>query len=88
LTRGNTKTHGIGAFWLDAKNGAPRLNVLDGCCRSTTQAATADRHNDSIETLFRRIPTLRLAFPSVQAAYKSDGLFFGLHSLPVAWQLS
>jgi cytochrome P450 len=40
------------------------------------------------DTLFRRIPTLRLALPTVQASYKSDGLFFGLHSLPVAWQVS
>jgi len=37
------------------------------------------------DTLFRRIPTLKLAVLPENAAYKSDGLFYGLYSLPVAW---
>jgi len=37
------------------------------------------------DTLFRRIPTLELAVVPERAAYKTDGLFFGLHSLPIAW---
>ena len=37
------------------------------------------------DTLFRRIPTLRLTVDPVSASYKGDGLFYGLHSLPVAW---
>ncbi|MGW9252667.1 cytochrome P450 [Streptomyces albidoflavus] len=35
--------------------------------------------------LFERIPTLRLAVPEDQLAYKYDGILFGLHELPVRW---
>lgn len=36
-------------------------------------------------TLFERIPTLRLACPVEDLAYKYDGTVFGLRRLPVAW---
>lgn len=36
-------------------------------------------------TLFRRIPTLRLAQPVEELPFKYDGVLFGLHALPVRW---
>ncbi len=36
-------------------------------------------------TLLRRIPTLRLAVPADQIAFKHDRLAFGVYELPVAW---
>jgi len=37
------------------------------------------------ETLFRRIPTLKLEVPVDDIAFKEDGVVFGIHELPVAW---
>lgn len=37
------------------------------------------------DTLFARIPTLRLADPDADVSYKYDGTVFGVRSLPVAW---
>jgi cytochrome P450 len=36
-------------------------------------------------TLFRRIPTLRLAVPIEEIAFKHDRLAYGLYELPVSW---
>jgi cytochrome P450 len=36
-------------------------------------------------TLFRRIPTLRLAAAAEELPYKHDGLIYGVHELPVTW---
>jgi cytochrome P450 len=36
-------------------------------------------------TLFRRLPNLRIAVPPEDIKYRYDDLFFGVHSLPVAW---
>ncbi|AQS71371.1 cytochrome P450 [Streptomyces pactum] len=35
--------------------------------------------------LFERIPTLELAVPMNELAFKYDGILFGLHELPVRW---
>ncbi|MDG9690238.1 cytochrome P450 [Streptomyces sp. DH17] len=35
--------------------------------------------------LFERIPTLELAVPLEELAFKYDGILFGLHELPVRW---
>jgi len=40
----------------------------------------------SFDALFARLPNLRLAVPAKDVTYKFDSLFFGVHSLPVAWQ--
>ncbi|GAA1151614.1 cytochrome P450 [Kitasatospora gansuensis] len=37
------------------------------------------------ETLFRRIPTLRLAVDVDELPFKYDSVVFGLHALPVTW---
>ena len=37
------------------------------------------------ETLFRRIPDLRLAVPVEQLSFKSEAIAYGLNSLPVTW---
>jgi cytochrome P450 monooxygenase len=37
------------------------------------------------ETLFSRIPTLELAEPVEELAFKYDGILFGVHSLDVTW---
>jgi cytochrome P450 len=37
------------------------------------------------DTLFARVPTLRVAIPYEEIPYKYDSLFFGVHALPVAW---
>jgi cytochrome P450 len=36
-------------------------------------------------TLYRRIPTLRLATPIEQIRFKHDGLVYGVYELPVTW---
>jgi cytochrome P450 len=36
-------------------------------------------------TLYRRIPTLRLAVPLEQVRFKHDMLVYGVHELPVSW---
>jgi cytochrome P450 len=37
------------------------------------------------DTLFTRVPTLRVAIPYEEIPYKYDSLFFGVHALPVTW---
>jgi cytochrome P450 len=37
------------------------------------------------DTLFRRIPTLRLAAPAEDVPLKSDAVIYGAHELPVTW---
>ncbi|GAA2480105.1 cytochrome P450 [Winogradskya humida] len=37
------------------------------------------------DTLFRRIPSLRLATPADKLAYKDDVLIYGIHEVPVTW---
>ncbi|MFI6928614.1 cytochrome P450 [Nonomuraea spiralis] len=37
------------------------------------------------DTLFRRIPTLRVAGPAEDLPYKSDAVIYGVHELPVTW---
>jgi cytochrome P450 len=36
-------------------------------------------------TLFSRVPTLRIAIPDEEIPYKYESLFFGVHALPVTW---
>lgn len=38
------------------------------------------------DTLFRRIPTLRLATPADKLPYKDDALIYGVHEVPVTWE--
>jgi cytochrome P450 len=37
-------------------------------------------------TLFRRVPTLRLATPVDQVKFKHDRLAYGVYELPVTWE--
>ncbi|SDY69532.1 Cytochrome P450 [Amycolatopsis xylanica] len=37
------------------------------------------------DTLFRRIPGLRLAVPAAELPYKTETTIYGLHELPVTW---
>lgn len=37
------------------------------------------------DTLFRRIPTLRLAVPAEDLPFKTDAVIYGVHELPVTW---
>ncbi|GGS94431.1 hypothetical protein GCM10010156_60870 [Planobispora rosea] len=37
------------------------------------------------DTLFRRVPTLRLAAPVEDLPFKSDAAVYGVHGLPVTW---
>ena len=37
------------------------------------------------DTLFSRVPTLRVAIPYEEVPYKYESLFFGVHALPVTW---
>jgi cytochrome P450 len=37
------------------------------------------------ETLFRRLPGLRLAVPYEELTYRDDSAIYGLHELPVTW---
>jgi cytochrome P450 len=36
-------------------------------------------------TLYRRIPSLRLAVPVEELEFKHDMLVYGVHRLPVTW---
>jgi cytochrome P450 len=36
-------------------------------------------------TLYRRVPTLRLAVPLEEVRFKHDMLVYGVHELPVSW---
>ncbi|NUS12573.1 MAG: cytochrome P450, partial [Streptomyces sp.] len=36
-------------------------------------------------TLYRRIPTLKLASPLEDVRFKDDAFIYGVHELPVAW---
>jgi cytochrome P450 len=38
-----------------------------------------------LDTLFRRIPTLRLAAPAEDLPFKTDAAVYGVHELPVTW---
>ncbi|HEY0531614.1 MAG TPA: cytochrome P450 [Actinoplanes sp.] len=38
------------------------------------------------DTLFRRIPTLRLAIPADSLPYKNDAFIYGIHKVPVTWE--
>jgi cytochrome P450 len=38
-----------------------------------------------LPTLFRRIPTLRLAVPPDDLPFKHDSLAYGIYELPVTW---
>ncbi|MEU6731405.1 cytochrome P450 [Nonomuraea wenchangensis] len=37
------------------------------------------------DTLFRRVPALRLAAPAEDLPYKTDAVIYGVHELPVTW---
>jgi cytochrome P450 len=37
------------------------------------------------ETLFRRVPGLRLAVPAEELSFKDDATVYGMHELPVTW---
>ncbi|MFC5815234.1 cytochrome P450 [Nonomuraea harbinensis] len=37
------------------------------------------------DTLFRRVPALRLATPAEDLPFKSDAVVYGVHELPVTW---
>uniref|UniRef100_UPI0016615645 cytochrome P450 n=1 Tax=Nonomuraea sp. SYSU D8015 TaxID=2593644 RepID=UPI0016615645 len=39
----------------------------------------------AFSTLFRRIPTLRVAVPVDDLPYKHGNLAYGIHELPVTW---
>lgn len=39
----------------------------------------------ALNTLFRRIPTLRLAAEIDELEFKDDAIIFGLHKLPITW---
>ncbi|MFI6447141.1 cytochrome P450 [Kitasatospora sp. NPDC050543] len=39
----------------------------------------------ALETLFRRLPGLRLAVPEEELVYRADTIVYGMESLPVAW---
>ncbi|WP_281284728.1 hypothetical protein [Nonomuraea mesophila] len=38
-----------------------------------------------LDTLFRRIPTLRLAVPAEDLPLKTDAIIYGVDELPVTW---
>lgn len=39
----------------------------------------------ALDTLFRRIPDLRLAVPEQDLSFKADAIVYGMHELPVTW---
>ena len=39
----------------------------------------------ALETLFRRLPELRLAVPVEEIRFRNDSVVYGVESLPVSW---
>ncbi|MGW4793889.1 cytochrome P450 [Nonomuraea sp. NPDC004297] len=70
---------------LDIERGA-RRHLSFGLHQCLGQNLARTELRIVFDTLFRRIPALRLAAPAEDLPFKTDAaVIYGLHELPVAW---
>jgi hypothetical protein len=50
------------------------------------QALARMELREVFSTVFERLPSLRLAIPLADVAFKAESVFYGVHALPVAWE--
>jgi cytochrome P450 len=43
--------------------------------------------HEVFSTVFDRFPLLRLAIPFDEVAFKTESVFYGVHALPVTWEV-
>jgi cytochrome P450 len=90
VTLGNSANHDAAAFshpdQLDIERGA-RHHVAFGFGPHQCLGQNLARIELQIvfDTLFRRVPGLRLAAPVGDLPFKDDGTIYGLYALPVTW---
>ena len=78
---GRTATDAQGRFGLRGLDGTLSVTI-----RHQDERFARQELEIVFETLFRRIPYLRLAIDFADVSYKDDrSFFFGLNSLPVTW---
>ncbi|MEN2423108.1 cytochrome P450 [Streptomyces rimosus] len=72
---------------LDVRRANARQHLAFGYGPHQCLGANLVRHELRIvfETLFRRIPTLRLAVRIDELTFKNEGLIYGVQELPVTW---
>ncbi|MEU6720990.1 cytochrome P450 [Nonomuraea sp. NPDC046802] len=70
---------------LDVERGARHLAFGFGPHQCLGQNLARMELQIVFDTLFRRIPTLRLAAPAEDLPFKSDAVVYGVHELPVTW---
>ncbi len=90
LTLGNAANHDPDVFQdpfrLDIERGA-RNHIAFGYGAHQCLGQNLARVELQVvfDTLFARVPTLRVAVPMSELAFKDDASVYGLHSLPVSW---
>jgi cytochrome P450 len=90
LTMGNAANHDPDVFpepdRIDLTRGA-RNHVAFGYGAHQCLGQNLARVERSIvfDTLFARVPTLRVDVPLAELPFKDDAVVYGLHSLPVSW---
>jgi cytochrome P450 len=90
LTLGNAANHDPDVFAdperLDISRGARNHIAFGyGAHQCLGQNLARVKLQVVFDTLFARVPTLRLAAPLSELAFKDDANVYGLHSLPVSW---
>jgi cytochrome P450 len=90
LTLGNAANHDPAVFGdpdrLDVTRGA-RNHIAFGYGAHQCLGQNLARVELQIvfDTLFARVPTLRVDVPAAELPFKDDATVYGLHSLPVSW---
>jgi cytochrome P450 len=90
LTLGNAANHDPDVFpepeQLDVTRGARNHIAFGyGAHQCLGQNLAREELRIVFDTLFSRIPTLRVDVPVADLPFKDDATIYGLHSLPVSW---
>lgn len=70
---------------LDRENARELASFGHGTHRCIGEALVKLEMEIVLQTLFRRLPDLRLAVPRSELKFKTDHTIYGLYHLPVAW---
>jgi cytochrome P450 len=90
LTLGNAANHDPAVFAdpfsLDIDRGARNHIAFGyGAHQCLGQNLARLELQIAFDTLFARVPTLRVAVPMAELPFKDDASVYGLHRLPVSW---